>query len=205
MKTIVQIGVSDANDHVFDLIKEIKENIFPIFIEPNPYCIPLIKKKYEFLPLKIISNIAISNTNENKIMYFPPWFESGDAAVASLDKQHVIAHQIPENTIKTLNVNCFTLNTFLNTILGLQTPTDSIDYLFIDTEGHDCNIILSIDFSKISFDMICFEYIHSDGFSSGMHTNKMISTNKYLEYNGYYLEKMDTINHNIIYKKGNSL
>jgi len=200
MKTIVQIGVADGNDHVFELIKNSEELIFPIFIEPNPYSIPLINNKYNFLKQKIISNVAISDIDGYTKMYFPPWFYTGDALVASLNKNHVISHEIPEYTIKTLEVMCFKLNTYLNTILGFC-QENLINDLFIDTEGHDCDIILATDFSKINVNNICFEYIHSDGVGSGMNTKKFLNTNKHLENFGYYLQKIDKDNHNVIYTK----
>ena len=53
----------------------------------------------------------------------------------------------------------------------------------------------------INVNNICFEYIHSDGVGSGMNTKKFLNTNKHLENFGYYLQKIDKDNHNVIYTK----
>jgi len=204
MKTIVQIGVADGDDHVFRMISENNfKDIFAIFIEPNPYSIPLIQKRYENLTTKIISNFAISDANGIIKLYFPFDYKNGNSQVASIDKNHLIQHGNPEYTLTQMNVQCFTLNTYLNYVLGLDLSTN-IDTLYIDTEGHDCDIIMNIDFHKLNINNICFEFWHTDGPHSGatnMYTEKFIKTDEYLKQNKYSISKIDKESGSVYYSK----
>jgi hypothetical protein len=55
-------------------------------------------------------------------------------------------------------VPCFTFNTIIK-----EQGVESIDYLIIDTEGHDYNILMNIDFSIIKPYSIKFENKHMSG------------------------------------------
>lgn len=192
MKTIVQIGVANADDHVFEYIKQSNDEIFGIFVEPNPYSIPIIQTKYNFIQTKIISNIAISKYNGNIKLYLPPWFQSGDAQTASVYKNHLVAHSTPENTIQEIQVLCLTLNTYLNCILGFNS-NNKIDKLFIDVEGHDCEILLSTDFSKLNINEIMFETSHTSGPMSGdknIYTDNFNLVSAHLKLYGYELKEI---------------
>ncbi len=190
MKTIVQIGVADANDHVNQLISSLNyDDVLGIFIEPNIHSIPHIKNRYINLKNKIISNIAISNKTGFIKIYFNNYI-SGNSQQASCNKEHLFAHNWKEDDIKEVDVLCFTLNDYLNSVLGFD-ETVIIDNLFIDTEGHDCDILLSTDFSKLNIQTIYFEITHSDGAFSGKGTKKLNDCVSYLEKCGYkYYEEI---------------
>lgn len=193
MKIIVQIGVCDAKDHVQDYVKSLSQSdIFCVFIEANPYSIPLIHDAYKFLNNKIISNIAISTYTGTIKLFLPPWYKTGDAQVASVNKNHVVMHQVPENTVQEIEIPCLTLNSYLNNVLGLDV-NDIIDRLYIDVEGHDVDIILSTDFSKLNIKEIFFETAHTDGTFSGttdIYTDRFISAANHLAKFNYKLNKI---------------
>lgn len=195
MTTIIQIGVCDAKDHVFDYIKALNhDNLFAIFIDANPYSIPLIFNSYNFLHNKIISNVAISTYDGFIKLFLPPWYKTGDAQVASVNKNHVIMHQVPENFVQEIEVPCFSLNTYLNNKLKFS-KNDIIDKLFIDVEGHDVDIILSTDFSRLNIKQIYFETAHTDGVHSGwnnIYTSRFNQAAEYLKTFGYVLEEIHT-------------
>ena len=198
MKTIIQIGVADGNDHVCQLISSLNyDNVFGIFIEPNIHSIPLIKNIYSNLQNKIISIIAISNKTGIVKMYFNN-YTTGNSQQSSVNKEHLYAHGWKDTDIDEIEILSFTLNDYLNKILGFDSNT-VIDNLFIDTEGHDCDILLSTDFSKLNIKEIYFEIAHTDGAFSGPDTKKLNDCVSYLETHGYkYLNKIEN---NYIFKK----
>ena len=87
-----------------------------------------------------------------------------------------MSHQRTADQIKEEIVPCLDLNTLINFLIR----NNEIEYLFIDTEGHDCDILLSTDFSKLNINNIIFETAHSEGtFRSG--GQKLLETTKHLE------------------------
>ena len=63
--------------------------------------------------------------------------------------------------------------------------SDTIDNLFIDTEGHDCDILLNTDFNILNIKNIMFETTHSEGPFSGTNTNKFNETDRHLKNFNY--------------------
>lgn len=205
MKRIVQIGTERGDDHVYEMISKSTEPVFAIFVEPNPFCLEIIRNRYKFLETKIISNIAISDKNGVSTMHFPPWFSSGESAVASLRSNHLVNHGINEGSIVKIDILSFQINSYLNSLMGIG-PNEVIDNLFIDTEGFDCDILLSTNFDQLKIKNICFEYIHSDERhiieeSGGpLNTPKFKSTHAYLEQNGFVQTLVDPDSHNVFYQ-----
>lgn len=76
-------------------------------------------------------------------------------------------------TRRLIDVNCYRLNTLLE-----QHNIQHIDFLSIDTEGGELDILSSIDFSKIQIDVICVEDNYSDP-----------TFNSFLTKKGYYFVK----------------
>jgi len=189
MKTILQIGTCDAQDHVYDIIKQNNfENIFGIFVEPNIHSIPLIKERYNLLKNKIISNIAITTYDGIIPIYFSD-YTSGNSQHACINISHVYQHGNNADNITKVDVNCLTLNTYLNKILCFDEKT-IIDNLYIDTEGHDCDIILNIDFKKLNVREIYFEIAHTEGAFTGKNTEKFKKTDNYLTNNGFSFKEI---------------
>lgn len=200
MKTIVQIGTANAEDHVLDYIKEQKFDVFGIFIEPNPYSIAHVQKQYKDLKAKVISNIAISNKDGSIDFYLPCDFQNGNSQIASVNLDHLVKHGNSVSSIYRVTVPCYKLNSYLNRLLGFTTE-QKIDTLFIDTEGHDCDIILSTDFSLLSIDQVFFEIAHTDGVFTGIETEKFKATNKHLNSFGFSMKEINKEHGSIVYGK----
>lgn len=184
MKTIVQIGTCHAIDHVYDYIESQEfKNVFGIFIEPNKHSIPHIKNRYQLLTNKIISNIAISTYDGILPIYFNH-YESGESQHASVRESHLYAHGNTPDIITKVDIPCLTLNTYLNKILSFDENT-VIDNLYIDTEGHDCDILLNTDFSKLNIKEIYFETTHTEQAFSRENTEIYRNTSQHLLNNGY--------------------
>lgn len=188
MKKIVQIGVANAEDHVSEFVKKNYENYFVYLIEPNLNSISLIKNVYSFTKLKQIFNFAISTYDGTVDIYFPTenYYKFGNSQIASVNKHHLEVHMNTENddhsSIVSKSVKCFKLNTFFENIISLQ--DEYIEILFIDTEGHDCDILMTTDFKKFNVKKIVFEYAHSEG-PQVCCGEKLNNTIEYLKTFGY--------------------
>ena len=192
---IIQIGVANADDHVRDFVYNNLESVNLYLIEPNIYSNRLIELVYSNLKNKKIYNIAITTFDGEIDMHFFD-YESGNTQAASINKNHVERHNIYNLPIVTHKVVCHTRNTFLKDIAKLN----EVEHLYVDTEGHDCDIVMSIDFTTCIIKRITFEYIHSDGpfINNG---NKINETKNYLTQNGYFECGNDRTNGNITFCK----
>jgi FkbM family methyltransferase len=160
-----------------------------INIDLNPLTIDL----FNFARSKDINiNAAISDKEENKTLYFVDELNTQNTLEANhlsfLKNHHNLREEeISKQIIKTRR---------LDKILDSHNFND-IDFMNIDVEGHELNILNSINFSKYKIKFICIEMIdHND---QSKLINKKI--NAILEKNGYVLAKK--IDFNFIYKKIN--
>ena len=186
---IIQIGANNGKDNVFDFIKENKDSLeLAILIEPIPFIISELTSQYEGINNIIIENIAITDDEniEQMTLYY---LGNSNYEVSSFSKNHVITHKPPGSSypLESLEVPCFTINKLID-----KYNLNTIDYLFIDTEGLDVYIIASIDFTKYKIKNIIFEAVHTDGaFHKGENFNKISS---YLTQLGYNLSNIDQLN-----------
>ena len=74
---------------------------------------------------------------------------------------------------------------------------NEIEYLFIDTEGYDYQIIQSIDFDRIKINKIKFEYKHLD--DTFKFEERLFELREMFSLLNY--EKSDIDNENITFKK----
>ena len=164
-----------------------KSGWYGINIDLNPLTIDL----FNFARKKDINiNAAISNNEENKTLYFVDELNTQNTLEANhllfLKNHHNLKEEeISEQTIKTRR---------LDKILDSYNFNE-IDFMNIDVEGHELNILNSIDFLKYKIKFICIEMIdHND--QAKLINEKL---NVILERNGYVLEKK--IDFNFIFKK----
>jgi len=165
-----------------------------ILIEPVPYIFKVLHENYLIKNSnngntnKIIGfNFAVSNKNDSLELYIPSEKNDFDTLpiwiheLCSIHKDHIYKHtseNYPDLIIDKINVLCFTLNTLIEKL-----NIKEIDYLIIDTEGHDYDILMDLDLTKIKPNKIRFESIHMDGsFLKGMKYIKLIN---HLLLNGY--------------------
>jgi hypothetical protein len=162
----LQIGShvgNTSNDHLFNT-NLTNKNI--ILIEPVPFLFEQLKQNYRSkLSQNNIAflNIAISDKNDTLQLYIPSMrndfskFPNWASQLASTNSEHISKH-MPTLAIDIITVPCVSLNTLIHTI-GIKT----IDYLMIDTEGHDYDILMNLDLSVIKPTKIRFENKHMDG------------------------------------------
>lgn len=217
MKKLIQIG---ANIGYADGIPDYTATILAsdvfeaILVEPNPKAMEKLKEGYKQFNYNIhYENIAISSEDGIAILYvdnyesinpenLPEWVPNRNEkkfddpniwvgcsphASFNLNFQYAHLHGLGRDTITPIQVKTLTLNSLIS---KYNWNNQNIDYLFIDTEGHDCDIILSTDFSKLKINCIKFETTHSDGpFTKGEKLNKTIN---YLLNYGYSVSKIET-------------
>ena len=189
---IVQIGCNNCDDHVFELVSKNADSIETlIVVDPLAKCVEVAKQKYAFLAERlIVVQCAISHTVGVAPFYCP--VDDDMSVVASLSKDHIYAHHHSGFTAKgPINetwVPCLTINSFLESFVSLQTGF----HLYVDTEGHDVDILLGLDLARFRVSKIQWESIHSDGpFKVGPKAEALLQR---LHRHGYIFDLCDTMN-----------
>jgi FkbM family methyltransferase len=190
-----QVGAHEGNtknDHIFKEIQK-QEELNCIFIEPVPYLFERLKHNYNNESINnnyIFLNIAISNLDGEITLYVPS--EKNDLSkypywvtqLASSNREHINNHMdginLPHLIIDELKVSCYKLNTIIR-----EHNINEINYLVVDTEGHDFDILMDLDLNILKPNKIIFENKHMDGICKKSEKyNKLL--NKFYE-NGYIL------------------
>lgn len=188
---VIQIGSHMGNtkgDFVYKGVSRGKLNT-GILVEPNKKCFALLEKCYSNYSDFTCLNLAITNTVGIITLYVnnqsdPDWCPNEHSSV---HRSHLVGHKHPEHQIESYDVSCTTLNKLCE-----NNDIDSVEYLFIDTEGHDSIILDSIDFGKIHISNIIFEHTHFDGcFQRGIKYEKSVAR---LVAIGYKLIESDLSN-----------
>lgn len=177
------------NDHIYSTNVQDKHMIL---IEPVPFLFEQLKQNYldkslmndiEFL------NIAVSNVDSEITLYVPSVkndfsrFPSWASQLASCIEGHIQNHCLGMKVDK-IAVPCFRLNTLIQ-----QRNITHIEYLLVDTEGHDYDILMDLDFNLCKPIHIIFENKHMDGICQrGKKYNDLIK--RFIEY-GYKIISED--------------
>ena len=128
-----------------------------INIDLNPLTIEL----FNFMrPKDFNYNIGISNSEEEKELYFINEFNTQN----TLDKNQLNFlknhHNVKDREILKSKLKTKKLETIL-----LDNNFHNIDFFNIDIEGHELEVIESIDFDKFKFKYICIEMIQHNEIS----------------------------------------
>ena len=99
---------------------------------------------------------------------------------------------INEKDIEEINIKILVFNDLIE-----KYNINEIEYLFIDTEGHDYQIIKSIDFDRIKINKIKFEYKHLD--NTFKFEERLFELREMFSLLNY--EESDIDNENITFKK----
>ena len=161
MKNIVQIGTYDRPDpNISEFIGKDGYNIF--LIEGNIIALERLKKCLESYPNIIYGNFLVSNYDGKRKFYIYKDQSNPSEChqIHSVLKTHLEGHGANSNWIEEVELECYTLE---STLKLFNIKDQEIDTLFLDTEGHDSDIIISTDFSKINIKNMLFEIQHSDG------------------------------------------
>ena len=132
---------------------KINDKIF--LIEANPKNISKLEESYKNFNNARILNLGVTARKNNEITFFYTEDDAPYYMVCSTKINHVLKHypnsKINEFKIKTVSVN----NLFKDYI-----KEKNIDYLSIDLEGIDFEILMSLNLNDYNIKNISFEYLH---------------------------------------------
>ncbi|MDC3039649.1 FkbM family methyltransferase [Candidatus Pelagibacter sp.] len=184
-----------------EISKYSKQDI--ILVEPVPYNIDILEKKYSSFKNITICKNAIFSENKVKSFYFvdensiTKLGKHWASAIGSFDKKHILNHKskrfkIEDSDIKEIKIEFITFDKLVE-----KYSIQSIDKLQIDVEGAEYEILKTIDFKKTKIDQILFESKHFDGtFTEG---KKLQEIKQKLISDNYKLTQIDK--ENILAKK----
>mgnify|MGYP001216479277 FL=1 len=178
---IVQIGAHVGQDGKLELIQDNENKIKKcVLIEPLQSslgkCIDFYKenlKKEVFDKITFLNQAVVPDESINTVDFFVPQNEHDSpnglsyTAFCSTRKDHVEAHlRNSGEKIKKITVTASSLNAILRDHIGTGM---TIDRLFVDAEGVDGEILLSLNLDLFDIPYICFEGLHLDGVMTGVH------------------------------------
>jgi FkbM family methyltransferase len=131
-----------------------------VLIEPLSFLIEEIKKNYSGIKNTVIVNKAIHYQDNEKVFLFKPCIGKidGNSSENGITYGDVNYSLIPMNdwgskeNMKEVEATTINFNTLCN-----ELHIKTIDYLQIDTEGFDTEIIKMIDFNNIDIKQIRYE------------------------------------------------
>jgi len=157
----IQVGANNGvrYDPIFRVVNEM--NIEGIVIEPIKEYYDELIKNYSKNSGVIPVNVAIYSENTNLAMYrvsknsdLPDWANG----IASLDPNHHKKTKIPEVNMIKETVQGITFE-----VLIKDYNINRVDFLQIDTEGYDYNILKLFPFDKFKPKLIHFEHSLENG------------------------------------------
>lgn len=159
---VVQIGTNNGNDHVREFCLKNKPSKI-ILVEPFSIHYDEIKKNYNEIENVIIEMIAISPNNEKlatlfySVMDGPVRGPNCSYQVTSMVADHLLKHDYELSDLRPFTCEAMTINE-----LFIKHNLNKIDYLFLDIEGIDFEILEMINFSKFDIKNIQIEILHID-------------------------------------------
>lgn len=159
----IEIGANDGvqNDLMYSSISRF--NLKGAVLEPVSYLFEILKDNYQgFSDIRIL-NYALGQANESRLLYrlkktndpLPPFYEQ----LASFDLETILTHKKYitdiEKYIITEKVKVITFSELMQKL-----SITKLDFLIIDTEGYDLEILKTIDLEKYLISTIVFEHKH---------------------------------------------
>lgn len=149
-EVFVQIGTNYGSDAFRDMVRRYEPRIV-ILIEPNPDLIPYIRENYAGILGVYIENVAITDKDEDDVVLYIP----------ADNKEYCQANfsLVPRNDwgLKGEMIEIHARGVTLASILA-KYNLKHVDYLCIDTEGFDTEILKGLDYWNNQIDIIDFEY-----------------------------------------------
>lgn len=180
--SFLQIGANDgiSFDCLYSFVTQNKWK--GVVVEPLEDFYKRLCLNYEFYSDVIPLNVAIHPTAKEFNLYrvdpkyykfLPDWTQG----IASINYDHLVKHNIEEYQIIIKSV----LSVHLMDLIDQYNLFD-IDYLQIDVEGFDAEIVNMINFSKLKPKLIKFEYKH-------LEQSKFKDILNLLKNQGYFFKK----------------
>jgi FkbM family methyltransferase len=180
LDTYIEDGFSN-----FIVKKKIKKKIY--IIEANSIHIDNLKKFYSKYKNIKIFNLAISSdkTFLKKMVFFYCLNDAPNYQIFSNSKSFVKKY-FPNGVIKKKTVECLRISEFLE-----KNNIKNIDYLSIDIEGMDYDVLINLNLNKFQIKNISFEHLHLSFFEKIKIVYKLIKHDYYFSGMGFDLRKSD--------------
>jgi FkbM family methyltransferase len=160
---VVQIGANDgsAGDPLVDAFSKTRWS--GLLVEPVPYLYETLVVRYRDRPGVRVERAAVSTCDGEAPFYrlrsvpgaTPEWFSQ----LATLNREVLLKHRSSIPEIESLIVEERVPTLRLDTLLARH-GISRIDLLVIDTEGHDCEILRALDFTRFRPVLLMFEHQH---------------------------------------------
>ncbi len=178
---VIQVGANDgvSFDNLYFTVTE--QRWSGIVIEPLPKHFVKLEKNYKNYKNVLPVNSAIHATKKEAKIYsvnevaldkYPEWIDG----CTSMSREHLIRAGVLSDDIIESIVHCSPLMR----VVEAHNMYDA-DYIQIDTEGFDAEIVKQIDFSKLKPLVIKFEWMH-------LSAKEKIEMRELLLFNKYELE-----------------
>ena len=133
-----------------------------VLVEPSPKCFGELERVYKDSDTVDIVNIAIG-TYDGKLRFH----DSGGANATAVE-EHYKKWKPIQLDYEDIEVDCVTWETFYRNFPGLY------NFINIDTEGMDYDILKQMDLNLLGTELLCIEYSYN--------TNQIVG---YLQQNGF--------------------
>lgn len=160
---VVQIGSNKGNDDLSRYLKQHHKDLkFGLFVEANSLHISDLTECYKNYSNVFIENIAIKIPDhlENNLQFFYHTKDGPLYAITSCKKEHIEKHiemcpHLAGGEIKSFNVPCITIRDLFK-----KYQIQDLDWLLLDVEGIDAEILLTTDWNLYDIKRIEFESLH---------------------------------------------
>jgi FkbM family methyltransferase len=165
--TFAEIGANDGEQHDFLRPLVLEGRWRGVVVEPVPYVFERLEANYGTLDRVVLENVAVGAGDGTQPFYhlaqvadyrsegLPQWYDG----IGSFSREEVLSHQeqipdIAERLVET-EVPVVTLDT-----LCRRNGIERLDLLLVDTEGHDWEILRSVDFGAQTPRVVVYEHYH---------------------------------------------
>lgn len=179
---ILQIGCNNCDDHVAKYVSSNVDKIdHLILIDIDKSFVTYANRIYKNVKqlTTIVTAITSDSTQKEITLYHLKHHMFSGHTSFSYDHMRVHGHS-PDNIVKVVHP-ARTITSILE-----EYNITNLERLYIDTEGLDVDILMTIDYNKYNVSHITFEHIHCDGAWKGNSTNpKLVQFLNYMNMNGY--------------------
>lgn len=153
---VIQIGCNNCQDDVLKFVSEKRDFITKfVVIDALPKCIDAAKESYSFLGDRLIPLCCAIGTYSGIVQFHIPLLEQ-NSVFASMSAQHLKHHG--QTKFLTVSCPCLDINHLLSSL-----NFNKIDFLFIDIEGFDADVLLHLDTALFQPTVVEYESMHTDG------------------------------------------
>ena len=148
----LQVGAFDGltEDPIRPLVEAF--GIRGIVVEPQRELLETLKTNYAAYPQVVAVNAAIADADGARDFYVTT---RGPSRKASFFRSHLLKHGVPEAEIEVRRIPSVTIASVL-----ARHGMDRCDFIQIDAEGYDYQIVRTIDFQVTQPLIVSFEHAH---------------------------------------------